>query len=38
MIIQKIWKRNADGALFITIPKDCDLQEGDYVNVEKVSK
>ena len=39
MIIRKVWKakkKNKDYQLLITIPKDSEIKEGDYVKVEKV--
>jgi len=35
-IIGKVWKNKGNGQKLITIPKDCDIEEGDYVKVEKV--
>ena len=35
-IIQKVWKNNKNGQKLITIPKNCDIKEGDYVAVIKV--
>ena len=34
MIIRKVWKTKRQR--FITLPKYCDILEGDYVIVEKV--
>jgi len=35
-IIMKVWKNKAKNQKLITIPKDCEIQEGDYVEVKKV--
>jgi len=35
-IIMKVWKTKKNKQKLITIPKDCDIEEGDYVSVEKV--
>ena len=35
-IIMKFWKNKAKNQKLITIPKDCDIQEGDYVEVKKI--
>jgi len=35
-VIMKVWKNKAKNQKLITIPKDCDIQEGDYVEVKKV--
>lgn len=37
MIIKKIFKNQSNGAKLISIPRNCDLQEGDYVQLVKVS-
>ena len=37
-IIRKVYKVKANNQKMITIPKDCDIQEGDYVRVEKVEQ
>lgn len=34
-IIMKVWKNKIKNQKLITIPKDCDIQEGDYVEVKK---
>ncbi len=36
MIIQKVWKNKGNNQKLITIPKDCDIKEGDYVEIKKV--
>ena len=38
MEIRKVWKNNSNGQLLITIPKDSDIDEGDYVKIKKVEK
>ncbi len=35
-IIMKVWKNKAKNQKLITIPKDCDIKEGDYVEIRKV--
>lgn len=35
-IIQIVWKNKYNGQKMITIPKDCDIQEGEYVEVKRV--
>ena len=35
-IIMKVWKNKTKNQKLITIPKDCDIQEGDYVEVRKI--
>lgn len=37
MIIRKVWKANKKKQLFITIPKDKGIKEGDYVKVIKIN-
>jgi len=36
MIVAKVWKAKKKNQKMITIPKDCNINEGDYVRVEKV--
>lgn len=36
MIIRKVWKATSTGSKVITIPRKCDIVEGDYVKIEKV--
>lgn len=38
LIIMKVWKSKLKNQKMITIPKDCDIQDGDYVKVEKIKK
>jgi len=35
-IIMKVWKNKANDQKLITIPKDCDIEEGDYVEIKKM--
>lgn len=35
-VIMKVWKNKARDQKLITIPKDSDIQEGDYVEIKKV--
>jgi hypothetical protein len=35
-IIMKVWKNKLKNQKMITIPKDCDIEEGDYVKIIKV--
>lgn len=35
-VIMKVWKNKARNQKLITIPKDCGIQEGDYVEVKKI--
>ena len=32
----KVWKNKLKNQKLITIPKECDIQEGDYVEIIKV--
>jgi len=34
-IIAKIWQNNGNKQKLVTIPKNCDLQPGDKVTIEK---
>lgn len=36
-IIQKVWKNTKANQKLVTIPKDCDIKEGDYVNIQKIN-
>lgn len=36
MIITKIWYAKSNDVKLITVPKDCDLEAGDYVKLVKV--
>jgi hypothetical protein len=35
-IIVKVWKNNGNNQKLVTIPKDCDIKDGDYVEVKKI--
>lgn len=35
-IIMKVRQNKATGQKLITIPKDCDIEDGDYVEVKKL--
>lgn len=35
-IIRKVWKNKGTNQLLITMPKDSNLKEGDYVEVKKI--
>lgn len=35
-IIVKVWKAKKKNQKLITIPKDCNINEGDYVEVKKI--
>jgi hypothetical protein len=35
-IIRKVWKNKGTNQLLITLPFNCKIQEGDYVEVKKV--
>ena len=32
---RKVWKNKSNGQKLVTIPKDSDIQDGDYVWIEK---
>jgi len=34
-IIMKVWKNKGNNQKLVTIPKDCDIEEGDYVELIK---
>lgn len=36
-IIRKVWKNNKANQKLVTIPKDCNINEGDYVNIHKIN-
>jgi len=36
-IIKKVWKNKSNQQKLVTIPKDCDIEEGDYVEINKIS-
>jgi len=35
-IIVKVWMNKGNKQKLITIPKDCDIKDGDYVEIVKV--
>ena len=35
-VIMRVWKNKAKNQKLVTIPKDCDIQERDYVEIKKV--
>jgi len=35
-VIRKVWRNKGSKQLLITIPTSSDIEEGDYVRVEKV--
>ena len=35
-IIMKVWKNRIGNQKLVTIPKDCDIDEGDYVEIKKI--
>jgi hypothetical protein len=35
-IVMKVWKNKAINQKLITVPKDCDIKEGDYVEIKKI--
>jgi len=35
-IIQKVWVNKYNNQKLITIPKECDINDGDYVEVIKI--
>lgn len=35
-IIMKVWKNKFNKQKLVTIPKDCSIDEGDYVEIKKV--
>lgn len=34
-VIQKVWKNNGANQKFVTILKDSDIEEGDYIQIIK---
>jgi len=38
MIIRKVWKNKGNDQLLITIPKDSNISEGDYVKLIKIEE
>lgn len=37
VVIKKVWKKSNDQKM-VTVPKDSDIEAGDYVRIEKVEK
>ena len=35
-VIKKVWVNKGNKQKLVTIPKDCDIVEGDYVKIKKV--
>ena len=35
-IIMKVWKNKKNQQKLVTVPKECGINEGDYVEIEKV--
>ncbi len=35
-IIMKVWKNKAKNQKLVTIPKDSNIKEGDYVEIKKI--
>ena len=38
MIIKKVWKVKSTGTKYITVPKNCDINTGDFVELVKIEK
>ena len=38
MIIKKVWLAKANKVKLVTVPKDCGIEEGDYVELIKIEK
>ena len=38
IIIMKVWKNKSKNQKLVTVPKDCDIKEGDYIYMKKVKK
>jgi len=36
MIIKKVWLSKASNVKLVSVPKNCDIQEGDYVKLIKI--
>ena len=36
MIIRKVWKAKKKNQLYVTIPKNEGIKEGDYIKIEKL--
>ncbi len=35
-IIKKVWKNKSNNQKLVTIPKDSEIEEGDFVEIKKV--
>lgn len=35
-IIMKVWRNKSNQQKLVTIPKECKIKEGDYVEIKKV--
>ena len=35
-IIKKVWKNKSNKQKLVTIPKDCEINSGDYVEIKKI--
>lgn len=35
-VIMRVWRNKFNKQKLVTIPKDCDIEEGDYVKISKV--
>ena len=38
LIIRKIWIAKGNGTKYITVPKNCELVEGNYVKLVKIDE
>jgi len=36
MIVKKVWENKTNGQKLVTIPKESDIDPGDYVKIDKV--
>lgn len=37
-IIQKVWKNKSNNQKLVTIPKNSNIEAGDYVKIKKIEK
>ena len=37
-IIQVVWKNKSNGQKLVTVPKDSDITEGEYVEIKRANK
>lgn len=35
-VIRKVWLHKGPNQKLVTIPKDCNIKEGDYVEIKKI--